>query len=82
MLCLDEVDTSTMLNRVIWHDIAMYSYNNMRKSSSKMKLKQVVIARVRALCRESPVVERLMRSHKASHQDNRFAQIEDIIDWR
>ena len=49
-LCLDEVENDAVLTRYIWHDIAMYSSNILRRRH--YPLSELIAARIRALCRE------------------------------
>ena len=76
MLCIDEVPTHVMINRIIWMEVAMHCSNVMRKRP--FNIKKMVVARVRALCRESSVIKRLMKEHKAQNMPH---QPPSILDW-
>ena len=76
LLCLDEISTPILINRIIWMEIATHCSNVMRRRP--LNLKQMVVARVRALCRESSVIKRLMKEHKAQNIPH---QPPSILDW-
>ena len=78
LLCLDEVSTPILINRIIWMEITMHCSNVIRRRPHD--LKQMVVARVRALCRESPVIRRLLKEHRA-HDHSSPQQPPSLLDW-
>lgn len=78
MLCVDGAPTAVRINRVIWIEVAMHCSNVLRRQS--YDIKGLVKARVRALCRESQVIRRIMVEHRASgHQVPQ--QPPSLLDW-
>ena len=76
MLGVDSPSTATMAVRMVWHDVLMHSSNTIRRHP--LPLQKVVVARVRALCRESNVLKRLLKEHRASGQQHAPPQ---LLDW-
>ena len=77
LLGLDGASTTTIMNRILWVEVAMHCSNTLRRR--KWDLGQLVVARVRALCRESPVVRRLMVEHRAGQRPHPHAP--SLLDW-
>ena len=67
-LGLDDPPKKVMLCRLIWHDVAMHCSNIFRHNPEKYKIRDVVVARVRTICRESRFVRATLIEYKASAQ--------------
>ena len=76
MLLLDNPTSTTAIVRMIWHDVAMYSSNLLRRRPAD--LQQVVTARVRALCRESSVLKCIMKEYRRPSGGEHHTQ---LLDW-
>ena len=60
VLCLDGPSVPVVLVRAIWLDTAMHVSNVRRHQARPMPVQQLVVARIRANCRECPAVKTLM----------------------
>ena len=76
-LCLDEADTATIQCRMVWHDVILHCFHTFKHASRHLCAEGLIRARIRAICRESHFVRRLLVKAKRGSDTSDITVIED-----